>query len=270
MKHKLFSSKTLVFALLIMFLTVTTQAQDEDACDPDFTDIYTILARAEVSFDADDTEGGLTALEEAHQAISIIESQCNSGSLSGDVVLNLTTEFPELDQDDLTTWYEDDVFHIENISGERLFVELLDVIAYDFTLVFDVQVVPGYVAGAEYGIAFRGAEGFFSDFYHWRISTNAKIIVYANTIHGPRGSMQSYQPRGNANDWLDTPSFDGLMNAVNHFELSCTAQTCDFSINGTQVMRTRDARLISGGFALVTDGVVHISVENMILTRLKR
>jgi hypothetical protein len=54
-----------------------------------------------------------------------------------------------------------------------------------------------------------------------------------------------------------------------HFELTCVVQTCDFSINGTQVMRTRDARLVEGGLALVTDGTLQITVENVMLTRIK-
>ena len=53
------------------------------------------------------------------------------------------------------------------------------------------------------------------------------------------------------------------------FELTCVVQTCNFSINGTQVMRTRGARLVEGGLALVTDGTLQITVENVILTRIK-
>lgn len=276
MTKESFLRSFLVFSLFfVLFGSRTISSQDDDPCSPDLSTVLGTLARAQLAFDEGDVELGLDTLAEAQTALATTEEDCRSTLAGGGDVLaeessdSLLARFPEIENDNLRTWHEDDVFHLESETTDRLFFELPEISAADFTLEFEVQVQPGFVAGAEYGIAFRGAEGFERYFYHWRISTNAGIITYANTSDAPRGAMQGYEPRGSAVEWMDTPAYDQTMNAINHFELTCEGDTCQYAINGVHVLQTRDPRLESGGFALVTAGVMHITVENFTLTHLK-
>jgi hypothetical protein len=271
-----FLYRILLFSVGVVLIgSWTVSTQEDNPCSPDLDTVLETLTRAQLAFDEGNVEAGLETLVEAQTSLSTIEEACRStlGGVGENLAENssdsLLARFPEIDNEDLQTWHEDGVFHINSETTERQFIELPEISAADFTLEFSVQVQPGFVAGAEYGIAFRGAEGFERDFYHWRISTNGRIIAYANTIHGPRGAMQGYEPQANAVDWLDTPAYERTMNAVNHFALTCEGDTCQYSINEELVLQTRDPRLVSGGFALVTAGVLHITVEDFTLTHLK-
>lgn len=247
-------------------------AQDDTVCQPDFGPVYGFLAQAQVAFDNGDQTTGVAAVSEARRVLVEIEAACGSGvpldtgvtiGAPGPIQTNL---LPAIDRADLRAWLESDVYHVESTTGDRRYIELIGVEVGDFTLDVDVTVQPGFVAGAGYGIAFRGAPGFGQDFYHWRVSTNGAIIVLANWRGASRGAMQTYIPAANANDWLSTPAYQPGADVVNHLKLQCVGEQCTYLINGQQVMQTRDSRLSSGGIALVTEGVMHVIFENLQVT----
>jgi hypothetical protein len=254
-------------------------AQDGGDCQPDFLVIDALLNYAKTAFAAGDTDTGLAALADVREQLLAIETACGGG-VPPDVVppdtvppdgvppddggppAALVETLPGIDGQTITTWTEGSAYHVQNTGGERQFIPFGDLSVGDFTLTFDVTVQPGYVAGAEYGLAFRAAEGYY---YHWRISTNGALIVYANTSAAPRGAMQGSQPKVNQNDWLPTPAYNTAAGATNRFKLSCQGDTCQYFINDEQVLQTTDKRLAVGGLELVTSGVVHVVFDNLAL-----